>query len=99
VESIAAMSRHEDRGTPHAALRSKRSMRGGYRQAWRTCPQCGDAALRVHRRIIDRVFSFYRPVHRYQCTSLECGWQGNLPPRTVPDEDGLAPLTTPTGTG
>jgi hypothetical protein len=48
--------------------------------------------------MIDRLFSFYHPVHRYQCTSLECGWQGNLPQRTLLDGHGLAPLTTPTGT-
>ena len=61
------------------------------------CPQCGDLVLRIHRRVIDRLYSLYRPVYRYQCTSLECGWQGNLPHRAL-DEAGLAPLTTPTGT-
>ncbi len=54
--------------------------------------------LRVHRRVIDRLYSLYHPVYRYQCTSLECGWQGNLPQRPQLEAAGIAPLTTPTGT-
>jgi hypothetical protein len=54
--------------------------------------------LRVHRRLVDRFYSLYRPVFRYQCTSLECGWQGNLSQRQQLADQGLAPLTTPTGT-
>jgi predicted RNA-binding Zn-ribbon protein involved in translation (DUF1610 family) len=68
------------------------------RHVKRSCPQCGDAVLRVPRRLVDRAISLIRPVHRYQCTSLECGWQGNLPLRPMPRGDGLAPLSTPTGT-
>ena len=99
LESIAVDNGHKTRGTPLAARESKRSMDGGYRQARRSCPLCGDNVLRVHRRVIDYIYSIYRPVHRYQCTSLECGWRGNLPPRSLLHKDGLAPLTTPTGTG
>ena len=69
-----------------------------YRHARRTCPKCGDFVLRIHRRVIDRLYSLHHPVYRYQCTSLECGWQGNLPQRPQLAEEGLAPLTTPTGT-
>ena len=47
--------------------------------------------------MIDRIHSLYHPIYRYQCTSLECGWQGNLSQRPVLGEKGLAPLTTPTG--
>jgi len=54
--------------------------------------------LRVHRRVIDRLYSLYHPVYRFQCTSLECGWQGNLAKRPSLDENGLEPLSTPTGT-
>jgi len=99
LELNAVETRHEGRGTSHSVRRSKRNMSGGYRQTRRTCPKCGDAVLRVHRRIIDHIYSLYRPVYRYQCTSLECAWRGNLPPRAMLNQDGLAPLTTPTGTG
>jgi hypothetical protein len=68
-----------------------------YRNVRRTCPKCGDFVFRIHRRVIDRVYSLYRPVYRYQCTSLECGWQGNLPQRPLLEESGIGPLTTPTG--
>jgi hypothetical protein len=51
--------------------------------------------MRVRRRVIDRLFSLFHSVRRYQCTSLECGWQGNLPVQLK--DNGLAPLTTPTG--
>jgi len=59
--------------------------------------------MRIVRRPADRFMSLFRPVHRYQCIVLECGWQGNLPtkghmmPMTTPT--GTAPLTTPNGTG
>lgn len=88
----------ESRGTRPAQLRSKRRMSGRYRHPKRSCPQCGDTVLRVHRRLVDRLYSLFHPVHRYQCTSLECGWQGNLPRGPLLEEDGLAPLSTPTGT-
>ena len=87
----------ESRGTSSYYDLSKRGMNGAYRHVKRSCPQCGDTVLRVHRRVVDRLFSLFHPVHRYQCTSLECGWQGNLPRRALLEEDGLAPLTTPTG--
>ena len=59
--------------------------------------------MRIQRRTADRFLSLFRPVHRYQCIVLECGWQGNLAyrgqmtPMTTPT--GTAPLTTPTGRG
>lgn len=77
---------------------SNKTMSGSYLHIKRACPQCGDTVLRVHRRVIDRLYSLFHPVHRYQCTSLECGWQGNLPRGPLIDDQGLAPLTTPTGT-
>jgi predicted RNA-binding Zn-ribbon protein involved in translation (DUF1610 family) len=86
------------RGNLPALLQSNRGMNGRYQHVRRSCPQCGDAVLRVHRRVIDRLYSLYHPVYRYQCTSLECGWQGNLAKRPPLDEHGLAPLSTPTGT-
>jgi predicted RNA-binding Zn-ribbon protein involved in translation (DUF1610 family) len=88
----------ESRGTPLARQRSNAGMTGRYRHVKRSCPQCGDTVLRVHRRVIDRLYSLFHPVQRYQCTSLECGWQGNLPRGPLLEADGLAPLSTPTGT-
>ena len=36
--------------------------------------------MRIARRPIDRLLSLVRPMYRYQCSALECGWQGNLSP-------------------
>ena len=71
------------------------------REALRSCPCCGGPLMRIARRPADRFVSFFRPVHRYQCIVLECGWQGNLPvrPPSMSEPDGTAPLTTSTGTG
>jgi hypothetical protein len=57
--------------------------------------------MRIARRPADRFVSFFRRVHRYQCIVLECGWRGNLPPSppSMAAPDGMAPLTTSTGTG
>ncbi len=44
-----------------------------------TCPRCGDALTRVHRRFVDRLWSLLRPVRRYRCDNPGCGWVGNLP--------------------
>jgi hypothetical protein len=55
--------------------------------------------MRIRRRVVDRLLSLIHPVHRYQCTVLECEWQGNLPHRSLPHEETLSPMTTPTGTG
>lgn len=69
-----------------------------YRHVKQTCPQCGEPALRIPRRLVDRLTSLVHPVQRYQCTALECEWQGNLPRHYAPHDPGLAPLSTPTGT-
>lgn len=88
----------ERSGTRLPERRSKSTMFGhGYRRSKRSCPQCGDTVLRVPRRLVDRLYSLFHPVHRYQCTSLECGWQGNLPLEPLLEGEGLAPLSTPTG--
>ena len=90
----------ERSGTRLAYTRSNPPMFGhGYRHIKRSCPQCGDTVLRVPRRVVDRLYSLFHPVYRYQCTSLECGWQGNLPRAPLLEPEGLAPLSTPTGTG
>jgi predicted RNA-binding Zn-ribbon protein involved in translation (DUF1610 family) len=97
LKTCAVETSMESRGTASSYVRSKPGMNGRHRHVKRSCPQCGAAALRVHRRVVDRLYSLFHPVHRYHCTSLECGWQGNLPQRGLLAEDGLAPLTTPTG--
>jgi predicted RNA-binding Zn-ribbon protein involved in translation (DUF1610 family) len=99
LEQNAVETLGESRGTPRAPLGSNRVMVDRYHQVKRSCPQCGDTVLRVHRRVIDRLYSLFHPIHRYQCTSLECGWQGNLPRGPSIKAEGLAPLSTPTGTG
>lgn len=43
-----------------------------------TCPRCGDALMRVHRRFVDRLWSLLQPVRRYRCDNPGCGWVGNL---------------------
>lgn len=42
------------------------------------CPQCGGALELIHRQPIDRLVSFFSPVHRYRCIEPACGWEGLL---------------------
>jgi hypothetical protein len=42
------------------------------------CPLCAGYVVRIHRRYIDRVISWFVPVHRYKCRDYNCQWQGNL---------------------
>jgi hypothetical protein len=42
-----------------------------------TCPRCRGQLLRVHRRLVDRVSSWFTPVRRYRCLSFRCQWEGN----------------------
>jgi hypothetical protein len=42
----------------------------------RLCPRCGGELLRVHRRLVDRLFSPGR--YRFECDGA-CHWVGNLP--------------------
>lgn len=44
----------------------------------RKCPQCNGELRRIHRRGIDRVISYFRRVHRYQCKSEVCEWEGTI---------------------
>lgn len=46
---------------------------------WRRCPCCRGPAHRTRRRSIDRLVSLILPRHRFRCTSIGCGWEGNLP--------------------
>ncbi len=42
------------------------------------CPLCAGYAVRIHRRLADRVISWFKPVYRYQCQNYHCQWQGNI---------------------
>ena len=42
------------------------------------CPECHSSLNRVRRRLVDRLLSFFYPVHRYHCRSFVCNWEGNL---------------------
>ena len=56
-----------------------------------TCPQCGEPLLRMRRRIVDRLTSFFQPVQRFRCRSHRCQWQGNISVKSMtadtPSED------------
>ncbi|MDE2276569.1 MAG: hypothetical protein KGK09_09755 [Burkholderiales bacterium] len=42
------------------------------------CPLCAGALRRVPRRWVDHLFSLLRPVRRYRCRDIRCGWTGNM---------------------
>jgi hypothetical protein len=44
------------------------------------CPRCGNTdLLRIHRRLLDRLLSWVRPVYRFRCADPRCAWEGNVP--------------------
>jgi hypothetical protein len=63
----------------------------------RLCPCCGGPLVRIARRPADRLLSLFRPVNRYQCVVLECGWQGNLARWRLPPGEHITPMNTPSG--
>lgn len=42
------------------------------------CPRCHGSVYRVPRRWLDFCTSWFRPVRRYCCRSLGCGWEGTM---------------------
>jgi hypothetical protein len=44
---------------------------------------------RVPRRFTDRLISLIRPLHRYRCHSIGCGWEGNLSDTHLEPHGGL----------
>jgi len=68
-----------------------------YKGMARDCPQCGTGAYRIRRRVIDRIFSLLSPLRRYRCTSIGCGWEGNLPLRASGGPEILPVAETPRG--
>ena len=61
----------------------------------RKCPCCGGSVYRTKRRGIDYLISLVKPVRRYHCMSLTCGWVGNLPRDRLPGREYLEPMTRP----
>lgn len=54
------------------------------RQGKIVCPQCGDLASRISRRLYDRLVSLFQPMKRYRCDF--CGWTGNIAQSGLPDQ-------------
>lgn len=42
------------------------------------CPKCGTVVIRIPRHLGDRVVSLFRPLLRYECHALACGWEGTM---------------------
>ena len=42
------------------------------------CPHCQGDVMRIGRRPVDRVASWFAPARRYQCLSFHCQWEGNV---------------------
>ena len=42
------------------------------------CPVCAGSLQRVPRNVLDRVWSWFAPVHRYRCAEMGCDWEGCL---------------------
>ncbi|MDE2567123.1 MAG: hypothetical protein KGL50_15180 [Burkholderiales bacterium] len=54
----------------------------------RACPRCAGALRRIRRRWFDRLLGRLRPVNRYRCRDIRCGWTGNLAvPRVAAQAD------------
>ena len=42
------------------------------------CPECGGELIQIRRRPIDRLLSAIVPVSRFRCSTMQCGYEGNL---------------------
>lgn len=76
--------------TPSPDQRYPETAPGAYRghmHAPHPCPRCGDDLDRIRRRLVDRLSSMWRPVHRYQCRNPLCGWEGNLRVGALPRKE------------
>ncbi len=48
------------------------------------CPLCAQHGLiRIQRRLIDRLLSFFVRQRRFRCTQPGCSWEGNLREKTA----------------
>ena len=65
-------------------MKAQRHLHGarysGHAAQDRVCPICHGPVDRVRRRFVDRLISFFKPIHRYRCRSKGwgCDWEGNL---------------------
>ena len=59
------------------------------------CPVCHAGLRRIRRRWFDRLLHWRRPVQRFRCTMLTCGWQGNLPRDPVSRDADAGPTHAP----
>lgn len=39
---------------------------------------CKGWLIRIWRRPVDRLYSYFVPVHRFRCENFSCGWEGNF---------------------
>jgi hypothetical protein len=60
------------------ARKGERTGYGGKVNVKRTCPLCATQVIRIRRRFIDHLLSFFLPVQRYRCPETSCQWEGNL---------------------
>ena len=44
----------------------------------RSCPRCHASLFNVARRLPDLLVSFFVPIRRYRCISMQCSWEGNM---------------------
>ena len=40
------------------------------------CPRCNAPVFRISRRLPDLLISFFVPVQRFRCISMDCTWEG-----------------------
>lgn len=60
------------------------------------CPQCSGPVSRVHRRPVDRFFSQFIRVARYECERRQCHWVGNFRARNEVADSGYLSLGSDT---
>src|SRR5436190_19040782 len=49
------------------------------RVRFHVCPKCGSDAVRMRRRLIDRLQSVMVPSRRFRCNSFQCQYEYNVP--------------------
>lgn len=73
----------ENMNAPSAVV-SYHSADVGYSFPGGICPRCNGIATRAPRRLLDLLVSIFIRVHRYQCHSMGCGWEGTLRMKRYP---------------
>lgn len=57
---------------------ARRDCTSGHGASLPVCPRCRGLTYRIPRRALDRLISWFVPVRRYRCRSMNCHWEGNL---------------------